>query len=98
MSVSINDKRRKGERITGLDLSNGAWFAILDLPGMEKFVDTAHTNDPLNVTPAKAKKMAKIVQEWTPPDNWGSPCKEHRAQLKKWLVDFLLNCNGFRTH
>ncbi|CRJ11846.1 Uncharacterised protein [Salmonella enterica subsp. enterica serovar Typhi] len=36
MTVSLVDKRRSGQRIPGLDLANGTWFTILDIPGMER--------------------------------------------------------------
>lgn len=94
MAVSLTDKRRKSERVAGLDLSNGAWFAVLSIDGMDKLVNTQRTNDPLNVTPAKAKKMADLVDNWNPPAGWGS---ENPNWLRIMIVDFLRECNGFRT-
>lgn len=45
MSVELIDKRRPGQRIRGLGLPNGTWFKVLGILGMEKLVDTQHTND-----------------------------------------------------
>lgn len=95
MSVSLVDKRRRSERIPGLDLANGTWFAVLDIPGMEKLVNQQHTNDPLSVTAAKAKKMASLVEKWTPPDGWSGIEPD---VMKSYIVEFLLGCNGFRSH
>lgn len=95
MTVSLVDKRRSGQRITGFDLANGTWFTILDIPGMESLVNQKHTNDPLNVTPAKAKKMADIVEAWTPPDGWSG---DEPEKMKRYIVEFLRGCNGFRSH
>lgn len=98
MSVELIDKRRAGERICGLGLPNGTWFKVLSIPGLEKLVDTQHTNDPINVTAAKAKKMAALIETWTPPDGWinGNDHRSH-ANMKAYLIEFLLGCNGFRT-
>ncbi|HGU6443190.1 TPA: hypothetical protein ACNABU_003885 [Citrobacter amalonaticus] len=99
MAVELRDKRRSGQRIPGLGMSNGTWFAVLDIPGMEKLVNQQHTNYPLDVTPAKAKKMADIVETWTPPEGWcNGNDREWHARMKGYIVDFLRNCNGFRTH
>ena len=95
MTGSLVDKRRSGQRIPGLDLANGTWFTILDIPGMESLVNQKHTNDPLNVTPAKAKKMADIVEAWTPPDGWSG---DEPEKMKRYIVEFLRGCNGFRSH
>ncbi|WP_426728449.1 hypothetical protein [Enterobacter cloacae complex sp. 372C4] len=95
MSVELEDKRRGGQRITGLGLANGTWFAVLDIPGMGKLINNQHTNDPLDVTPAKAKKMAEIVEAWTPPDGWSGSEQE---KMKSYIVEFLRGCNGFRSY
>lgn len=95
MSVDLKDKRRSGQRIPGLGLANGTWFAVLDIPGMEKLVNQQHTNDALDVTAAKAKKMADLVEAWTPPVDWsGSMAQE----MKSYIVEFLRECNGFRSY
>lgn len=62
---------------------------------MESLVNQKHTNDPLNVTPAKAKKMADIVEAWTPPNGWSG---EEPEKMKRYIVEFLRGCNGFRSH
>ncbi|UCQ18707.1 hypothetical protein DCF79_04585 [Edwardsiella tarda] len=95
MTVELTDKRRRGQRIPGLGMANDTWFAVLDIPGMEKLVNQQHTNDPLNVTPAKAKKMANLVERWTPPNGWSGQCPE---KMKGYIVEFLRSCNGFRSH
>lgn len=95
MTVCLVDKRRKTERIPGLDMANDTWFAVLDIPGMEKLVNQQHTNDPLDVTPARAKRMAEIVEAWTPPDGWYGSMP---GIMKSYIVGFLLECNGFRSH
>ncbi|EKY8360515.1 hypothetical protein RDV39_001164 [Salmonella enterica] len=95
MTVALRDKRRSGQRIPGLGMSNGTWFAVLDIPGMEKLVNQQHANDPLDVTPAKAKKMADIVEAWTPPEGWSGDMDE---KMKGYIVEFLRGCNGFRSH
>ncbi|ELY6326595.1 hypothetical protein [Cronobacter malonaticus] len=95
MSVELVDKRRPCERIAGLGMANGTWFAVLDIPGMEKLVNQRHTNDPLDVTPAKAKKMAALVEAWMPPDEWSGNEPE---KMKAYIVEFLRDCNGFRSY
>lgn len=97
MSVELIDKRRKDGQ-PGVGIANGTWFSILDLPGMEKLINQQHTNDSLDVTPAKSKKMASIISDWTPPDTWGSDNVKIRNSLKATIIAFLLNCNGFRSH
>jgi len=99
MSVELVDKRRAGERISGIGLPNGTWFKVLAIPGMGKLVDTHHSNDPLSVTPAKAKKMADLLGPWTPPDGWcNGNDREAHARMKNYLIEFFRNCNGFRTY
>ncbi len=95
MTVEIDDKRRKGERIPGLGVSNGTWFAILDIPGVEKIIPTIKTNDPINASPAAAKRLAKLIEGWTPPENWYSGIGPEKG--KEYFLEFLRNCNGFRT-
>lgn len=56
MTVCLTDKRRPKECIYDVEMSNGHWFKVLDIKGMDKLLNTQHTNDPLNVTPSKAKK------------------------------------------
>ncbi|NIG20587.1 hypothetical protein F3J37_18080 [Pantoea sp. Al-1710] len=99
MSVSLTDKRRAGQRVSGIDLPNGTWFKVLAIPGMERLVNTQNTNDPLDVTPAKARKMADLLEPWTPPDGWcNGNDREWHAKMKAWLIEFFRNCNGFRSH
>ncbi|MBT0729561.1 hypothetical protein [Rosenbergiella nectarea] len=99
MTVSLVDKRIPSQRISGLDLPNKTWFAVLSISGMGKLVNTQFTNDPLIVTKSKASKMAKLIDEWAPPDDWcnGHDKKAHNM-IKGHLIDFLRNCNGFRSH
>jgi len=98
MSVELIDKRRAGERIRDLGLPNGTWLKVLAITGMKKLIDTQNTNDPLQVTAAKAKKMAALIEPWTPPDGWvNGNDREWHAKMKAYLIEFLLGCNGFRT-
>ncbi|QIY07877.1 hypothetical protein FOC33_02355 [Plesiomonas shigelloides] len=94
MTVQLIDKRRPKERIAGIDLANGTWFEILSIEGMDKLINTQRTNDPLNVTPTKAKKMANLIESHVFP-----PEVERyvAAWVVVYLVDFLRRCNGFRT-
>lgn len=94
MTVSLIDKRRPKERIAGVDLPNSTWFEILSIDGMDKLINTRRTNDPLNVTPAKAKKIANLIDDWNPPAGWGG---DSPNWLRCVIVDFLRQCNGFRT-
>ncbi|WP_404999821.1 hypothetical protein [Escherichia coli] len=60
------------------------------LSGFTAFTATA--------TPAKAKKMAALIENWTPPDGW---CNENdrdwHEKMKGYICDFLRKCNGFRV-
>lgn len=102
MSIEIEDRRRKGdpERMAGYGLANGTWWTLIALPGMEKLpqVEQRRTTDPWVVSPRTAQKMADIIEAWTPPADWGSSDAKFRAELKDGIVDFLRNCNGFRTY
>jgi len=93
MAAMIMDKRRVGDRIPGIHISNGLWFKCLDVEGMSSLIDTQHTNDPLNVTPAKAKKMGMILNSHI--DEFNESTNER--QWISYLIQFLNNCNGFRT-
>lgn len=96
MSVSITDKRRSGKRISGLDVANGTWFAILAIPGVDALFSTERTNDPINCTPAKARKLAGFIGAWEPPTDWFGGIGFERG--KELFISFLNECNGFRTH
>ncbi len=56
MSVELIDKRRPGQRICGLGLPNGTWFKVLDIPGMEKLVDTSMPMIRWTSRPAERRK------------------------------------------
>ncbi|MEX3086094.1 hypothetical protein AB4P17_09840 [Escherichia coli] len=98
MSIGLIDKRRPSERIAGVGMPNHTWFCVLDIEGMSGLVDTRHYCDTATATPAKAKKMAALIEAWTPPSGWcnGDDLEWH-AKMKKHIVDFLRNCNGFRV-
>lgn len=99
MTVCLTDKRRHSEKIPCVEMPNHTWFCVLDIPGMEALVDTSHYCDSAIATPSKAKKMADLVEAWTPPDGWcNGNDREWHARMKGYIVDFLRNCNGFRTH
>jgi hypothetical protein len=95
MTVLLRDKRKQKGSVSGLDISNGTWFAILSIKGMSDLVNTQKTNDTLNVTPATAKKMAVLIAGWIPPEYWAQGVGSQTMKL--WLLEFLLTCNGFRT-
>lgn len=98
MSVDLIDKRREADRVCGIALPNGTWFKVLAIPGMDKLINTQLTNDPLDVTAAKAKKMADLIEPWTPPDGWcNGNDKEWHAKMKGYLIEFFRTCNGFRS-
>ncbi|MBH3279943.1 hypothetical protein I5N59_04110 [Serratia marcescens] len=98
MSVCMVDIRRPNQRIPDVEMPNHTWFCVLDIPGMETLTDTRKFCDTATATPAKAKKMADLVEAWTPPDGWchGND-KEWHARMKGYIVEFLRNCNGFRV-
>lgn len=95
MTVEIFDRRRKDKAVAELGLANGTWFAVLEIEGMSDLINTQHTNDPLEVSPAVAKKMAVLIAGWKPPRGWGG--RIGHANMKLWIIEFLLTCNGFRT-
>ncbi|EPG7298493.1 TPA: hypothetical protein ACXPD2_000163 [Klebsiella pneumoniae] len=98
MTVSLIDKRRPRDRVPGVGLPNATWWAVLDIPGMDKFVDTRHFCDSATATPAKARRMADLIESWTPLDGWVSgDDRECHAQMKGYIIDFLRTCNGFRS-
>lgn len=95
MTVQLFDKRRKlSERACGVGLPNVTWFAILSIDGMDKLINTQHTNDPLNVTKSTARKMAEIIDNWNHPSGWGGETPNFTRSI---IVHFLRNCSGFRT-
>lgn len=96
MTVSITDKRRQGHRVCGLDVSNGTWFAILDIEGVGKLIPAGHFNDPINASPAVAKRIASLIESWSPPDDWFSGIGPEKG--KQYFVEFMRTCNGFRTN
>lgn len=98
MSVCLRDKRRKGQRIPDVEMPNGTWFKVLDIEGMSNLVDTRHFCDTAQATPAKARKMADLVDAWIPPDGWcNGNDREWHQKMKNYIVEFLRNCNGFTT-
>ncbi len=70
MTVCLIDKRRRGQQIPSVEMPNHTWFCVLDIDGMDTLVDTRHYCDTATATPAKAKKMAALIENWTPPDGW----------------------------
>lgn len=93
MTVCLTDKRRPKEFICDMEMPNGHWFKVLDIKGMDKLLNTKHTNDPLNITPSKAKKVANLIIENR--NLIDSPDKNN--QWVDTLICFLNECNGFRS-
>lgn len=88
MSVELTDK---GGRCASPGMSNGTWFTLLDIPGG----NTRKTNDPIDCTRSKARKLADLIEAWEPPDHWFFGTG--KAEGKTLLIAFLRNCKGFRT-
>lgn len=66
MSVELTDK---GGRCAALGMSNGTWFTLLDIPGVENLFNTRKTNDPIDCTRSKVRKLADLIEAWEPPDH-----------------------------
>lgn len=94
MSVMMVDKRLKKDRISGVEMSNGFWFKCLDVEGMAELINTQHSNDEINATPSKAKRIAELLLKSE------SKIVERDGQkmVFDYLIDFLKKCNGFRTY
>ena len=94
MTVEFIDKRPSKIRIAQVGIGNGLWFSCLDFDGMDKLVNTQHTNDEINATPVKARKIAEII---TKNKQKLIECGFQEMAIDS-LVEFLINCNGFRTY
>jgi uncharacterized phage protein (TIGR01671 family) len=90
MTVEIFDKRRINDpyRVPGLGFPNSFWFEILDLVRVGNLINPQHTNDPLNITKAKARLLAKVIETDFIP-------KAGQEKSKQWLIDFLEDLFGF---
>nr|WP_152924587.1 hypothetical protein [Escherichia coli]DAH52432.1 MAG TPA: hypothetical protein [Caudoviricetes sp.] len=98
VSVYLIDKRRRGQQIPPVGIPNHTWFCVLDIDGMDALVDTRHYCDTATATPAKAKKMAALIENWTPPDGWcNGNDRDWHEKMKGYICDFLRKCNGFRV-
>lgn len=96
--VYVIDKRRRGQQIPSVEMPNHTWFCVLDIDGMDTLVDTRHYCDTATATPAKAKKMAALIENWTPPDGWcNGNDRDWHEKMKGYICDFLRKCNGFRV-
>lgn len=96
MTVCLIDKRRRGQQIPSVEMPNHTWFCVLDIDGMDTLVDTRHYCDTATATPAKAKKMAALIENWTPPDGWcNGNDRDWHEKMKGYICDFLRKCNGF---
>lgn len=93
MTVEIRDK---GGHCGAIGMDNGTWFTILDIPGVKTLFNTQKTNDPIDCTRSKARKLADLIYAWEPPDHWFSGIR--KSEGKALLIAFLRNCKGFRTH
>ncbi|STJ52091.1 phage-like protein [Escherichia coli] len=98
VTVCLIDKRRRGQQIPSVEMPNHTWFCVLDIDGMDTLVDTRHYCDTATATPAKAKKMAALIENWTPPDGWcNGNDRDWHEKMKGYICDFLRKCNGFRV-
>ncbi|EOK4443874.1 hypothetical protein ACM5ZT_001302 [Shigella sonnei] len=93
MTVAIEDK---GGKCSGIGMSNSTWFTILDIPGVGNLFNTRKTNDPIDCTRSKARKLADLIEAWDPPDHWFSGIRKDEGKVL--LITFLRHCKGFRTH
>lgn len=93
MTVEIEDK---GGNCAAIGMGNGTWFTLLDIPGVEKLFNTQKTNDPIDCTRSKARKLADLIEAWDPPEHWFSGIGKDEG--KAVLISFLRHCKGFRTH
>ncbi|NHB98422.1 hypothetical protein [Photorhabdus stackebrandtii] len=93
MTVELVDK---DQNIPSLGLPNGTWFAVLNIPGVETLFSTQKTNDPIDCSRSKARKLADLINRWIPPEGWFSDIGAEKG--KEYLIDFFCNCKGFRTH
>lgn len=93
MTVCIVDRRRKNDpfKVCDVELPNGHWFEILDLVRVGNLINNQHTNDEIVATKAKARLLAKVIEIDFNPDT------EQKKQMKSVVVEFLKDCNGFRT-
>lgn len=78
-----------------------AWEMVRGLPslifrGVENLFNTQKTNDPIDCTRSKARKLADLIEAWEPPDHWFTGIG--KSEGKALLIAFLRNCKGFRTH
>ncbi len=90
MSVCLIDKRLRGQQIPSVEMPNHTWFCVLDIDGMDTLVDTRHYCDTATATPAKAKKMAALIENWTPPDGWcNGNDRDWHEKMKGYICDFL---------
>ncbi|WP_097472569.1 hypothetical protein [Escherichia coli] len=98
MTVCLIGKRRRGQQIPSVEMPNHTWFCVLDIDDMDTLVDTRHYCDTATATPAKAKKMAALIENWTPPDGWcNGNDRDWHEKMKGYICDFLRKCNGFRV-
>lgn len=91
MSVSLIAKKRG---YGSLDVSNGCWFELRN-GVLSSIVPRVIGNDPINMSPANARKCAEAMKTWTPPDGWFATGKE--LQGVAIFIEFFEACNGFRT-
>ncbi|AOM40537.1 hypothetical protein [Xenorhabdus hominickii] len=81
-----------------IELTNGNWFEIVDITGMENLIDTDHFNDSAEGNSETARKMADLIEAWTPSNKWGNGNPAFQEKLKKRIIDFFRNCEGFYTY
>lgn len=86
-----------------IELPNGTWFTILKHSKVGDVLGRQYTNDTIIATAEQAKQCAEILEDWLPPQSWGSfslPFNQSRGQemLKNMIIHFLNECDGFETY
>lgn len=104
MSISIQDRRRATDPDNAgtIDVANGTFIALYKIPGVASLFSSVDGSCTV-MGEVNARKMADLVEEWDPPVGWAfwekDPLmRQRQLEMKERIVDFLRECNGFRTY